>query len=423
MSKYTGYLLFLIVFLSLQDLFNPYRNDLCDTYLNSLLDSRNHTIEIIKKLLLTVLCVYIANYLYKQMKIAFDNGYSLLKSIFIDLFKAEVDIKLCFIPSCLNCNQNTSKELRIYRNLKIFLIIFYFGITLLKLIFVNYINLIHLWAGTYLLINFLILSIVLLLQFFPYQIFISLSSYLQYEHVSTNENGTKSCNRNNNIYRLNNTGSVSNTTDVADEEIDNAFIECKLELRDKYFQDADYKDASNQPNMRTAYKILFIYIFFAVFSVLNSLLFNHLEDSFVKMSKTTFFIIVMLIILLIASKTILALLMNHQPRESQYVKYLKQKIVFVPFLPLVLSFLNVYFFLKISKLALTTLFIEFLLIMFLLFIFMQIVRFVNRKSLLIATDMLAVNETENNRINSNINEINNNGLKSTSSKIDLIGSV
>ena len=416
MVKYIGTALFLLIFLALQDLFNPYRNDLCDTYLNSLLDSRNHSLEIIKKLLLTILCFYIAGYLAKQMKVAYDNGYSLLRSLFVDLFNAEVDIKIC-IPCFKRNHKMDTREFRIYKKLKMLLIILYFTITSIKLIFINYINLIHLWSGTFLLINLLVLSIILLLQYFPYQIFISLNSYLHYQQISTNERGNSKIN-NSNIYRL-----KTNSSEIAtviennnrQDIIDNAFIECKLELRDKYMQNTEYKEGQNQPNMKNAYKILFLYTIFTVLSVLTSFLFNHLEST-VKISPTRLFLVIMLIVLFILSKIILILIIYYQPRETQYVSNLRQKILFIPFLQLITSFLNIYFFFKLSSLALTTLLIELLIIMFCLFLFMNVIRLINRKALIIATDMLVVaNEMENQACQ---NE--DNSLKPTTSNIELI---
>jgi len=415
MIKYISVALFLLIFLALQDLFNPYRNDLCDTYLNSLLDSRNHSLEIIKKLLLTVLCFYIAVYLSQQMRIAYDNGYSLLRSLLIDLFKAEVDIKICI--TCFDQNhKKDSKEFRIHKKLKILLILFYFIITSIKLIFINYINLIHLWSGTFLFINLLVLSIILLIQYFPYEIFISLSSYLHYQQMSTRESSRNKI-KTNNIYRLNT--DINETATVIEnsnrQEVDNAFIECKLELRDKYLQNTDFKHGSNQPNMKSAYKILFLYTLFTIFSILTSFLFNHLESS-VSISPPTLFVVIMLLVLLILSKIILILMIYYQPRETNYVSNLRQKILFIPFLQLIISFLNIYFFLKLSSLALTTLFIELILIMFLLFLFMQIIRLINRKSLIIATDILVVpNEIEN-----QTSQNEDDSLKPTSSNIELI---
>ena len=297
------------------------------------------------------------------------------------------------------------------------LIILYFTITSIKLIFINYINLIHLWSGTFLLINLLVLSIILLLQYFPYQIFISLNSYLHYQQISTNERGNSKIN-NSNIYRL-----KTNSSEIAtviennnrQDIIDNAFIECKLELRDKYMQNTEYKEGQNQPNMKNAYKILFLYTIFTVLSVLTSFLFNHLESA-VKISPTRLFLVIMLIVLFILSKIILILIIYYQPRETQYVSNLRQKILFIPFLQLITSFLNIYFFFKLSSLALTTLLIELLIIMFCLFLFMNVIRLINRKALLIATDMLVVaNEMENQACQ---NE--DNSLKPTSSNIELI---
>ena len=77
--------------------------------------------------LITVLCFYIAHYFYKQMQIAYDNGYLLLKKLLIG-----------------NLNQFSDKNHFIfYKNLKILLIISFFFITSFKLIFVNYFNLIN----------------------------------------------------------------------------------------------------------------------------------------------------------------------------------------------------------------------------------------------------------------------------------------
>ena len=316
-----------ILFVILLNTLTSYRNLCCFDYLESLLDEANHAKHIVKQLCFTVICVYIFNFSHNNLKsgmkcgselifylfgeehtemshdvaasndtqnqipmtdISFNTATNYDDSMTSDIYNSSTTrVKLTSKQSCCSCwifNYYflffDKKSLQV-KKIESLILTIYFLISVGKLFFMEKSQLIYMWSLAYLTMNLIIISAVLLINYFPYQVLVDLNaSGQQHVHAKTfmfrsreetalitqqQAASTSSSQINSDAYAATKTSEFTGGDgDIADGDaelendaniIENAFAEHKQTLRDKAFSNKSLSFGKNQPSMISAYKV------------------------------------------------------------------------------------------------------------------------------------------------------------------------
>jgi hypothetical protein len=269
----------------------------------------------------------ICKFAFQQIKLAFDTFSILMSTMLIRKYEiADIDVA-CSNQGDTNTSdqasdsmlvskqQTASKRLNPIQCMKPVILLGFICATSLQQSLVVHSSIVEAYVQTYLLSNFTMLTLILAVRYFPYQIFNGLNGTLQHSQID--------------LRRL---GSVKDMDSI---EIDSAFIQYKLELKRKLMDNKKLNIGPNQPKLSSAYKIIFLLILYCIFLLLDLAVVVLLDRP------------ILLNVLISTICLLLVFLIIRQPQETIYVNYLYNRTVVVPFLSLILLSLTLallYFF-------------------------------------------------------------------------------
>jgi hypothetical protein len=404
--------------------------------MESILEDSNHVKHIIKQLCFTIICLYIFYYVHLKFKFIVDISFILIDYLFdekdLDSNKIKLELKLNEINDDFYENDDTlmssSLEIltvnpkrdqtsaRIYffdktlnefvlnKNRLIILLIF-FVVSLLKLSLLSLSDLIYLWSISFLVINLIIISIVLLFNYFPYQVLMDVNSKskrnrfifkTREEAPLIRQQQIKPVKPIKPIYKNNNESAENQDEDLDGTDIDTAFNQFKQELKTKALSNKSLSFGSNQPSMNTAYRAICAFITFILISIISSLYLNYLKSDQFDISKLNglkLALFVAFTLILFMFKSLIAyLFLVRNLKETIYVTNLYYKSPYLPYSHLILSFFSIYFILNLNHFILIIFSCQLVLYLILLLVVYNVWnRIKNKKNEKLFVDMNRIN--------------------------------
>ncbi len=417
-------------------MFTKNRNECCINFMESILEDSNHVKHIIKQLCFTIICLYIFYYVHLKFKFIVDISFILIDYLFdekdLDSNKIKLELKLNEINDDFYENDDTlmssSLEIltvnpkrdqtsaRIYffdktlnefvlnKNRLIILLIF-FVVSLLKLSLLSLSDLIYLWSISFLVINLIIISIVLLFNYFPYQVLMDVNSKskrnrfifkTREEAPLIRQQQIKPVKPIKPIYKNNNESAENQDEDLDGTDIDTAFNQFKQELKTKALSNKSLSFGSNQPSMNTAYRAICAFITFILISIISSLYLNYLKSDQFDISKLNglkLALFVAFTLILFMFKSLIAyLFLVRNLKETIYVTNLYYKSPYLPYSHLILSFFSIYFILNLNHFILIIFSCQLVLYLILLLVVYNVWnRIKNKKNEKLFVDMNRIN--------------------------------
>jgi len=334
-----------ILFVILVNTFSIYRNEYCYDFTYSFM---RHSHHLLRKLVFLFISLFVFQFTHYQ-----------LSELFI---KNSISIHECLFSSSLShsiqlSNQRSSNE-SIYQELTVqkerkkikYECISLFGLFMLSnivLVCAERSHLILIWSASFLLINLTVVSGVLLMRYFPYQIisssFNKKSNKMKFLFLTTEELPLV---RQQTFNKESKNHNDQNESEYVKDEgllIENAFQEHKSELKSLALSDHSLRFGSNQPSMKSAYRALTGYVIFIICSIISSLIVNHLKSlnsQSITISQLILEIIVFLFITIIQLFFTYILVIKNS-KETIYVNQLDLKSPFTPYSQLFISYFNI----------------------------------------------------------------------------------
>lgn len=391
--KLISFVIFLIFFLIFVNMFTRNRNECCIDFMDSILEDTNHAKHIIKQLCLTVICFYIFYYSHLKFKFIVDITFVLIDYLFdekdLDLNKTKLELKLNEINNDFYDNDDTlissslevltvnprrnQTSARIYffdktinefvlNKNRVFTLLIFLAVSSLQLSLLSLSDLIYLWSISFLIINLIIISIVLLFNYFPYQVLMDVNSSsrgsrfifrTREEAPLIRQQQNKGMKPMKPIYKNSNEATeTQEEEDIDGTEIDTAFNQFKQELKTKALSNKSLSFGSNQPSMNSAYRAICAYITFILISVISSLYLNYLKsDQFDirKLNGIKLALFILFTFILFMFKSLISyLFLIRNLKETIYITNLYYKSPYLPYSHLILSFLSIYFILNLN---------------------------------------------------------------------------
>ena len=397
-TKFLSFTAINLLFVIILNFFNWNRNFCCEEFYESFLNHVDHAKHIIKQLCLTLICFYIFHFSHKKLmnsmlkicyslieymgslsepkiispsrqKLTLDEEYLIDNEDFdseIDSRNDDIVYQNTTVPNkiikkhigCISFtyatehSSNLNKQKTTCLILSVFLLI-----SSIKIVFIDKVDLIFLWSTGILISNLIVISSVLIIRYFPYQIITDLKK------VYTNRRYINELKSREEIplvrQALNEQTSKQteaqdvedNTGPVCDEDgriIEDAFMQHKLNLKAKAFKDKSLSFGQDQPSLISAYRSMLGYFIFILCSIGESLLFDLASN--LDHSSTPWLYIIGLSTIFMAILTIQILivlfLILKSSKETIYVKNLYHKTPYTPYTQLILSHLSIFFILK-----------------------------------------------------------------------------
>lgn len=427
MFKLGALCVFIIFFVILVNTFTAYRNTCCVEYLESLLNETNHGKHIVKQLCLTFICVYVFKFAHSNLKLVIENSTELADYLFnLDnknssnrrlseaLVNAnsnsteindnneiysmtthklnEAKSSCCLFKFQASCFDKTNAKLN---KIECSILVLFFSLTLVYLAFIDKSHLVYIWALSFLTVNLIIISIVLLMNYFPYQVLIDFnSSEAQKTSVLFRTREETPLIREQNEPQQQQKPSEPNKKENASLEdeleedegeiIDSAFARHKQELKTKALSNKSLSFGVDQPSMSSGYKATCGFCLFILCSITLSIILNYLVNELSDLDNVFWsrvFLFVCFFALIFGFLVIFSLIfIVRNLKETIYIKNLHYKSPYLPYLQLFLSFVNVYFILKSSIFILIIFYSQLFLYLICLFISYKIFMFIKAKT-------------------------------------------
>ncbi len=388
-----------------------YRNTCCTEYLESLLEHPNHSIHIIKQLCFTFICFYIFHFAHSQVLLCVDNTAELLGYLFEDnkiapdadyvhdlndehlndqlenqiyqlnsmkVIKTDEnhDDNRIYNSTILQSNQhntcsflsNSKPNLRKYT---FCIVICFILICSIKLLVFSQTNLINIWSVSILALNLMVLIIILIINYFPYQV-MAYSKYNNYKYslfkTNTSKNATKDtknfCSNLRNKFEASQPHQALDENDLendCDEKlIEMAFREYKQELKLKALSNRDLNFGSNQPSMNSGYQAVIGLIIFFTCSITSSLILGFLFFQTHTSHKEIIFALIFLLVVTYLQLFFSLKFLVRNNKETVYIDHLYYKSPLLPWPQLILIYMNIFFILNSETQAIWGLFVEFI---------------------------------------------------------------
>jgi hypothetical protein len=282
-----------LLYIIFQNVFTSYRNVCCLDFLQSILSEENHTIHVFKQLCFAFILLYIFKFSHVNLKSTMKNASEIIFYLFEsedetqqskDADKrtlselnndAEVyrpttynDKKKCCSFRCLSYYiLFFDKKSLLVKKIETIVLVVFFLITLFMLLFMKKIQLIHLWSISFLVMNLLIVSATLLINYFPYQVVTDFGSKKRNNRSDSflfNTREDKSVKNQQKVATFSGMSLIKEGKEFNEEEndqvddpksIENAFTEHKQALKDEALSNKSLSFGINQPSMISAYKV------------------------------------------------------------------------------------------------------------------------------------------------------------------------
>ena len=293
----------------------------CKSFISRILSQSILVNQIFKQIFLSFISCYIIQFIHKQLdEFFFKNLTSIYDSLFSHL-NTVVDNSLNqkdAIYENLTVEINRSSKLKI----ECFIAVLFFISSTVELVLISKIVLISIWTVSFLIVNFIVVSGVLLVRYFPYQII----------NDSRNSNNNKAL-----FFFLTKeelplirqqSKTIVKDEDDDTENIDETFLEYQHELRNQALIDMSLTFGSNQPSLKSAFKALKGFIIFVSCTLIVSVVLSHLKIlNSIKIS-LLFLILFILLIVTLFQIVIAFIFIVRNTRETIFIKQLNVKSPF-----------------------------------------------------------------------------------------------
>lgn len=343
-------------FVSTVNMFTSYRNICCTEFYESLLNHPDHGKHIIKQLCLFFICFYIFFISHKSVK----HSGSILTQIFRILFCAKMedienmdqartsieDQPISFKKNETNKFENFLNFFYPNENNTEFYVTFVLNLSsLFLIIFLSKHDLFAYWTISFLTLNFSIISSVLLINYFPYQVLVKsdTSKAIFFSNKESVPLINQKENQKTKIYNqtLKEEKILNDEREIDNQSIDQIFAEHMGELKIKALSDKDVSFGEKQPNMKSAYKAIIGFILFVSSSISYNLVLNFFQVNLNNLLNFFYFLTILIGLVLI-NFIISIIFFLKNTKETIFVKKLNDSTFLLPFNQLLLIFFSIF---------------------------------------------------------------------------------
>jgi hypothetical protein len=388
LTKYTHVLVKLlsisamaIMFVILFNTFSAHRNEHCSTLYATIFNysTSSKATFVLKQAMLAFVCVYVFVYSHRHLTWSLENARETLSYLFmppigqLELNQSVVDIsdKVNSVDDLEDALFLNSKS-EIYRRttfesdstittttttrpllISNLTLLVYFLLCLLDILFLTKLELVYFWTSSFLILNLTIISVCLLINYFPYQVLVdstgsvsfNLRSLFRATPVETNHQLVLKQSVIN--PECSDEASFLDDDDNDGSLIDSVFIEHKHTLKNKALSNKSLSFGLNQPCMRSAYAAVFGYLTFLTTSVLVIFLADRAQQQQSDWRKASLTLASLSFLLAVLFASAYFFLIKNV-RETIYRQNLFYNAILFPYGQLILAFLNVCLILKMG---------------------------------------------------------------------------
>ena len=342
-----------LCFIFLLNTFTPFRLLCCTEFYESFLNHPDHGVHIFKKLCFIFVCFYIFFLSHKSVKYSEKVLTKIFTTLFYDINNnnnkdessidsVDTQTEEILIDKRKKSEKNYKYLFPSENNSEYYSIFVLCLLSLFFLIFLTKHDLFIFWTISFLVLNLRIVSSVLLVNYFPYQVLVesNTSKAIFFKNKEScpliKQHFEKTKIYNQNIKEKNELSGY-----LEEQSIDQIFAEHLGELKTKALSDKDLSFGEKQPNMKSAYKAIIGFISFFVCCIFFNLVFNFFKIDFKEWKNFSYFI--SLLFGLISFKIIVVIFfLIKNERETIYIKQIKEVSIFLPFNQLLITFFTVF---------------------------------------------------------------------------------